>query len=145
MYTHEQACFGLSIDQKTYDRLIHICKETLPNEACGLLVRSAGSESIDSVVSIRNVHPSPQDSFAFDPEEWTIAFFSMQKNRQQIVGFFHSHPNSAALPSLKDKDGWLPQSGLDYWIVSMTDERSPLVQPYIAKQGDFVPVPLVLA
>ncbi len=145
MSARTQTGFEWPIAKETYDRLVQICKETLPFEACGLLVRKEASSIIDCVINIRNVHPSPRSSFDFHPEEWTSAFFDMQKNRQQLVGFFHSHPTSAALPSIKDKEGWLPQSGLSYWIVSMTNKELPLVQPFIIEQDRFVPFPLVLA
>lgn len=136
---------GLPIASQALATLSLICQNSLPLEACGLLGRTNGSSSIDCIVEIRNVHPAPQHAFAFDPEEWTNAYFSMQKNRQQLVGFFHSHPHTRALPSIKDLEGWLPQSGFQYWIVSMENKGEPIFQPYCSEQGELLPVPLVLA
>lgn len=145
MSTKEVRGIGLPIASQALDALFLICQKSLPFEACGLLGQTVGSASIDCIVEIRNVHPAPKHAFAFDPEEWTNAYFSMQKNRQQLVGFFHSHPHTRALPSIKDLEGWLPQSGFHYWIVSMVNEGLPIVQPYCSEQGDLIPVPLVLA
>ncbi|MDQ6423301.1 M67 family metallopeptidase [Paenibacillus sp. LHD-117] len=133
------------ITKETYDRLIRTCEQALPDEACGVLAQGPESEAIDIVIPIRNVHPSPSVSFSFDPEEWTAAYFNMQKNRQSLVGFFHSHPHTAATPSYRDSRGFLHESGLTYWIVSLTPGASPDVKPYRPVQGSFVPIPLVLA
>ncbi|MCR2803239.1 M67 family metallopeptidase [Paenibacillus soyae] len=135
-----------TINQMAYTNLIDICRQRYPQEACGVLARSEGSQAIDIVIPIANGHANPIRSFSFDPEQWTAAFFSMQKNRHQLVGFFHSHPASEPHPSLRDTDGFLPQSELSYWIVSLLDWNHPIVQPYLRSEGrPFAPLPLVLA
>ncbi|MEK3881674.1 M67 family metallopeptidase [Paenibacillus sp. PL2-23] len=134
-----------SILQSTYHNLITVCTASYPQEACGILACSSHSAAIDIIIPITNAHPRPQRAFAFDPVEWTSVFFSMQKNRQQLVGFFHSHPASAPLPSPRDERGFLPQTGMSYWVISLMDEERPLVQPYRQLDGQFQAIPLMLA
>ena len=135
-----------SILQTAYDELIEACRRSYPREACGVLARSEASGSIDIVIPIANAHQQPLHSFSFDPVQWTDVFFSMQKNRQQLVGFFHSHPSSDPFPSLRDAEGFIPQSEqLTYWVVSLLDWNKPLIQPYQHAAGRFEPLPLVLA
>ncbi|OUS77578.1 hypothetical protein B1748_07200 [Paenibacillus sp. MY03] len=134
-----------SITKAAYSMLLDYCGSILPNEACGVLAREKERHSIDIILPIRNIHPHPSDSFYFDPEEWTAACFSMEKNRQQLVGFFHSHPNTAAIPSNRDGEGFHFHSGFQYWIISLTDPSAPVVQPYRHQDGVFMPAQLVFA
>jgi len=139
------------ITLEAYSEMIERCQSELPDEACGILASSGrtisdtGIPIIDTVYPIRNAHDNPHTSFAFDPVQWTAAYFVMQKNRQTLAGLYHSHPNSEAVPSERDRDGFLPASELTYWIVSLKNRQSPHVQPYIRKNGAFAPIPSVLA
>ncbi|WP_051250755.1 M67 family metallopeptidase [Paenibacillus harenae] len=141
------------ITKEAYELLIRICSEANPQEACGILASCQTPDSsdavhplvIDTVIPIRNAHTSPGNAFSFDPAEWTRAYYDMQKNRQSLVGLFHSHPRTKALPSTSDADGFMPASSLSYWIVSLQDEENPQVQPYVREHGAFIPLVLVLA
>lgn len=137
--------FHVSITRKAFHELIDICQSSLPQEACGVLAVSDDRTSIDVVIPIRNVHEQPSRSFSFDPAQWTEVFFDMQKNRQRLVGFFHSHPGSEAFPSLRDNAGFVPASGLTYWIVSLKGDEAPVVRPYQKKEACFESLTLVLA
>lgn len=146
------------ITKSAYDRLIQICIDEMPLEACGIVASSfANSTSssdptgtagrlpvIDTIIPIKNMHANPSYAFAFDPAEWTAAYFEMQTNRQSLVGLFHSHPRTDAIPSSSDTDGFLPASELSYWIVSLRNIDAPHVQPYGRTQGEFVPLQLVI-
>ncbi|MDQ8736235.1 M67 family metallopeptidase [Paenibacillus sp. LHD-38] len=139
------------ITKSAYDLLISICKHARPMEACGILVSSRESMQsenptiIDTIIPITNKHIDPTHSFTFDPAEWTAAYFEMQKNRQTLVGLFHSHPRTEAIPSSSDSEGFLPASELSYWIVSLRNIETPHVQPYRRTEGAFIPMQLVLA
>lgn len=140
------------ITKSAYDRLIQICIDEKPLEACGIVASSFAYSAaagrppvIDTIIPIKNTHVNPTYAFAFDPAEWTAAYFEMQTNRQSLVGLFHSHPRTDAIPSSSDTEGFLPASGLSYWIVSLRNLDAPHVQPYRRTQGAFVPLQLVLA
>lgn len=133
------------ISKKTYERLIQVCADALPMEACGILASSSGSDIIDIMIPIRNVHEQPQHAFAFDPKEWTAAYYDIQNKRGRLIGLFHSHPHMEAAPSNLDRSGFLPAAQLTYWIVSFKEDRSPLVQPYYFANGGFERLKLVFA
>ncbi|MHA7962657.1 M67 family metallopeptidase [Paenibacillus sp. CAU 1782] len=133
------------IDVSAYKKLMKLCADANPLEACGILVSAEGSPIIDSVIPIANASPEPEDSFYFDPGEWTAAFFNMQKNRQRIAGLFHSHPSTDDTPSYRDRNGFLPTQQLSYWIISCDGEGKPHAQPYQFIDGRFEPLKLVLA
>lgn len=133
-----------SITKNAYEQLIDICRNALPIEACGLVAISPGSSSIDIVIPIRNVHDQPGDSFSFDPKEWTASYYDMQHKRQQLVGFFHSHPHTEAVPSNRDSSGFLPSAQLSYWIISLMNKEAPQVQPYLLVDGAFQQLNLII-
>ncbi|WP_173275840.1 Mov34/MPN/PAD-1 family protein [Paenibacillus sp. NEAU-GSW1] len=144
---------SIYITQEARNRLIGVCKEALPAEACGILtcnlakhINSANKPVVDGIRAIVNNHPNARRSFSFDPADWTAAFFEAQKNRQQIVGFFHSHPSANAAPSLQDELGFVSgDETFSYWIVSFEKGNSPSIQPYVRVRDSFYPLSLVLA
>ncbi|WP_082360662.1 Mov34/MPN/PAD-1 family protein [Bacillus sp. FJAT-28004] len=141
------------ITKSAYEQLIRICADAKPLEACGIMASSHSSDSIsadrkdvviDIVIPIKNIHDDPMHSFSFDPAEWTNAYYAMQKNRQTLVGLFHSHPRTKAIPSSSDSNGFLPASELSYWIVSLLNNEAPDVKPYRRSEGSFIPLQLML-
>ncbi|GBF76123.1 hypothetical protein PA598K_04571 [Paenibacillus sp. 598K] len=120
-------------------QLIAHSLEALPAEACGLLLSRDDDLTIDCIVPIRNSSPSPERRFSFDPRDWIKAFYDAQKNQQHLVGFFHSHPSGAPLPSATDYAG-LPQGyGGIYCIVSAAPD-APLVKAYREHDGELHPL-----
>jgi len=121
-----------------YARMTAYCEAAAPDEACGLLTspygsRSIGTSVIDDIMPIRNRAAEPRQHFSFHPEDWIRAYYDAQKNRQSIVGFFHSHPASAPIPSPSDEAGWLDYSGAGaytYWIVSLWNDERPACCAY---------------
>ncbi|MFC3804136.1 Mov34/MPN/PAD-1 family protein [Cohnella sp. GCM10012308] len=84
------------------------CRQTLPYEACGVLL-GASREAVLAICDflfIQNAAADPANAFAFEPDSWIAAAYAAQKSRQQIIGFFHSHPSSPPLPSDSDLRGW---------------------------------------
>ncbi|MCM3627194.1 M67 family metallopeptidase [Paenibacillus glycanilyticus] len=141
---------AIAITHQAHKQLLRLCSLALPREACGVLAGTeaaeAGHATVTDIRSITNVHEDPLRSFRFHPGEWVSAYYDMQKNRQSLVGFFHSHPTSSALPSKRDTLG-LPASDrqISYWIISMAGSADPFVQPYLLENGTFRPLALMLA
>lgn len=140
----------IMITSEAYEQLLSLCRYAMPNEACGILIAEVDHDevacTVTAAVAITNRHPHPQYAFSFDPVEWTAAYFDMQKNRQKIVGFFHSHPSTEAIPSTHDDNGfWSADGEVSYWIISMMNRAHPVVQPYKRTGRTFTPISLVLA
>lgn len=135
----------VSILISAYEQLIEVCRQKLPEEACGVLARSEYSTHIDVIIPIPNAHHKPLHSFSFHPEHWTDVFYTMQKNRQQLVGFYHSHPGTDPFPSVQDKSGYIHETGLTYWIISLKQTTAPTIVPYSSINGRFESLSLVLA
>jgi proteasome lid subunit RPN8/RPN11 len=144
-----------SITPDALHRMIAHCRGALPDEACGLLAfdeaKPANTEEartphaihVNTVHSIRNASSFPARSFEFDPKDWIRVLYEMQKNRQSLVGFYHSHPRSAPTPSAADIAGLRHVSAGTCWIVSLADPDRPLIKPYrITDDGRFMPLML---
>ncbi|QHT62009.1 hypothetical protein GXP70_19835 [Paenibacillus lycopersici] len=134
------------LEPQACNRLIETCVNALPYEACGVLSGSCHGEllRISGVHPIRNASPIPAKAFAFDPADWIRVLYGMQKNRQSLVGFFHSHPASPPVPSPADRDGLPPvDGGTSYWIVAPRhSELGAALQPYWLQDGTFHPLML---
>ncbi|MCU6707618.1 M67 family metallopeptidase [Paenibacillus sp. J5C_2022] len=134
-----------SITANAYDKLILLCEAALPLEACGLLVCADNTGIADTIIPIHNVHEQPRQTFTFDPQQWIEAYFYIRKNRQKLVGIYHSHPAEPAEPSSSDYEGYLPAEDVAYWIVAFPRQAKPVVKRYRSDGGMFIPIPLVLA
>jgi len=90
----------LSISRKLLDEIIVHCKETYPNEACGIL---AGRENIiEKVYRIKNISNNSQVAYEMEPKEHLRCEREIEAAGLKIVGIYHSHPSSQAYPSQTD-------------------------------------------
>lgn len=110
-----------------------------PNECCGLLV--ADGTAIVDAVEVRNEAASPT-RYRVAPAEHFALIKRLRGTTRRIVGAYHSHPRSPAIPSTTDvAEAW--ETGFLYLIVSLEDEARPDVRAYQLEDGNFVPVTLV--
>lgn len=73
-----------------------------PLEACGLLL--GGGHCIIVATQTANVHPSPATHFEIDPQALIDAHRAARDGGAlQVVGYFHSHPVGAPVPSATDR------------------------------------------
>ncbi len=114
------------LNQWLENDLLSACRLRLPYESCGILYgeESEGNVIVDGYSLIRNASASPLDTFSFHPEDWVSAYCQAQKNQRNIVGFFHTHPQGSALPSMRDKKESIPWR--TYWIVSFDGGNSEI-------------------
>ncbi len=90
--------------QKEKDRLIIHSIERQPNESCAMLL----GEKIDDVWNVKEVFlteniDESQTNFTISPDELLKGYKLAEKMHLELVGVFHSHPNSDAIPSATDK------------------------------------------
>lgn len=72
-----------------------------PQECCGLLLGEG-----DRVAEARpaaNVHPEPTRHFEIDPAALIAALRAERDGGEQVLGYYHSHPNGLAGPSDEDR------------------------------------------
>ncbi|KTG09454.1 peptidase [Haloprofundus marisrubri] len=97
-----------------------------PREVCGVLVGDRGDENTpDTVTGVRrvpNVAADPRTRYELDPETTLEAIESAENAGRDVVGFYHSHPESPARPSETDRKEatW---KGYVYLIVSPRNDE----------------------
>lgn len=72
-----------------------------PRECCGLLLGREGR--IDLAVPARNVAADPFNRFEIDPQALIAAHREARAGGRAVIGYYHSHPTGAALPSATDR------------------------------------------
>ena len=92
------------LTQKEKDKLITHAIKQQPNESCAMLL----GEKIDDAWNVKEVFlteniDESQTNFTISPEELLKGYKLAEKMHLELVGVFHSHPNSDAIPSSTDK------------------------------------------
>ena len=90
--------------QKEKDQLITHAIEQQPHESCAMLLGKKVDDAwnIKEVFLTQNIDNS-QINFTISPEELLKGYQLAEKMHLELVGIFHSHPNSDAIPSNTDK------------------------------------------
>ena len=91
-----------------------------PHEACGILLGEG--TRITAALAARNVHPAPETHFEIDPEALIAAHRAARAGGPQVVGYYHSHPRGAAVPSATDQAA-AARDGRIWAIIAADDLR----------------------
>lgn len=93
-----------------------------PAEACGLLAGELGDLDVRAVYPCRNAAPAERQNFVYelDPLDHLKADRDAQASGWEIIGVYHSHTHTEALPSPTDI-AQAPDPGWHYAIVSLAD------------------------
>jgi proteasome lid subunit RPN8/RPN11 len=85
----------------------------LPNEACGLLATVTHASGVREVAAFfpgRNIDASPS-RFTMDPADVVAALNEMERHGWDLGAIVHSHPVTAATPSVTDRrESFYPES-----------------------------------
>lgn len=128
------------VASRVLDELIARARHAMPSECCGVLLGTPGE--ITEAVATRNLADDP-NRFLIDPKEHIDARREGRRRGLEIVGFYHSHPHSPAVPSATDLLE-ASYSGYLYAIVSLSAEPAE-VRIYRFDSGGFAGVPYVTA
>ncbi len=91
-----------------------------PYEACGVLIGTLdGSRAlVEKALPITNSKRTRR-SFELDPDEHYRAWNEAEKIGKEIVGVYHTHPVSSAVPSLWDRETM--QNDTSVWLIAGAD------------------------
>ena len=100
----EAAKIMLKLKKEDYEKILDHCRKGLPNESCGLLGGTIEDDvkTIEKVYLLTNIDES-NEHFSMDPKEQLSAIKDIRQNGYQMIGNFHSHPESPSRPSEEDK------------------------------------------
>ncbi|RXE58029.1 M67 family metallopeptidase [Acetivibrio mesophilus] len=117
-----------------YQEILNHSRNTLPNEACGLLGGRIenGVKYVEKVYLLRNIDNSPEH-FSMNPREQLAAIKDMRSNGWELLGNFHSHPATPSRPSEEDiRLAFDPKAS--YMILSLKDS-TPVVKSFNISSG----------
>ena len=118
--------------------MVDHAREAAPAECCGLLL--GRGDAVLEAVRARNIS-GVATRFEVDPRDHIDTRRLARRRGLEVVGFYHSHPHSPAVPSATDVD----EAGYDdylYVIVSLAVDP-PDVALYRLSSGKFVALTFV--
>ena len=117
--------------------------EGFPYEICGLLIGRPNENVVTQVRRVRNLEEkNPEVRYLIDDKEDMQIRKELYNTDLDVLGYYHSHPNHPARPSVFDTErSW--ESYL-YVIVSVQDGKPADVNAFVAKRdrGPMEQVPL---
>jgi proteasome lid subunit RPN8/RPN11 len=122
----------LKLSQKDYDALRRHGEETYPHECCGVLLGQADGEErvVTSTARCGNTRTdSAHNRYNIDPRELVRIQREGRERGEDIVGFYHSHPDHPARWSQTDfaEAHWL---GCSYVITSVEKGRAAVTNSF---------------
>lgn len=126
----------LILKQEDYQKILEHARMGLPNEACGLLggyTNEDGGQVITDVYLLRNVDES-REHFSMDPKEQFAAIKDIRSKGRELLGNFHSHPESPSRPSEEDIR-LAYDSKIHYLILSLMEEGNPVLNSFHIEKG----------
>jgi proteasome lid subunit RPN8/RPN11 len=88
----------LKMSQADYDLIRQEAEQSYPRESCGILlgISSDGCRNVNSIIQCDNADPEPLRRYTIDPKQVIAAFKLARSRNQDIIGFYHSHPDHPA-------------------------------------------------
>lgn len=124
------------LKEEDYQKILDHAAAGLPNEACGLLggYEEEGNRIVTDVYLLRNVDES-REHFSMDPAEQFATIKDIRSKGRQLLGNFHSHPESPSRPSQEDiRLAFDPK--MNYLILSLMEEGKPVLNSFHIEKGE---------
>lgn len=123
----------LKITESAYDAIRRHGEETYPHECCGVLLGQIDADGrlVTSAVRCGNTrHDSPQNRYHIDPRDLVRIQREGRDRGEDILGFYHSHPDHPAHFSQTDlyEAHWF---GCSYVITGVEDGRAALTNSFL--------------
>ena len=123
----------LKLDRPSYEEIRRHGEETYPHECCGVLLgqfADDGSKTVTRIARAGNTRDdSPHNRYNIDPRELIRVQREGRERGEDIVGFYHSHPDHPARWSTTDlaEAHWF---GCSYVITSVEKGKAALTNSF---------------
>jgi proteasome lid subunit RPN8/RPN11 len=117
------------------DEIEFHAEQTYPEECCGMMLGHSRNEShfIEKVIKIDNSQEvNRRRRFFITPEQYRFAEQLARKWNMELLGFYHSHPDHPAAPSVFDTDHALPW--FTYIIVSVEHGKAAAMTAWLLQE-----------
>ena len=101
---HSRVRLQIVFSQEQIDTLATHARNNIPNESCAVFFGKIenGHFTVKDIFLTKNTQESPVN-FTISNEELIQVYEEAEKRNLDVVGIFHSHPDSNAYPSLTDQ------------------------------------------
>lgn len=107
-------------------RIFEQMEATFPNEGGGFLLGKVDGNTLTlaDITQVENVFETEEQyhRYAMTPQDWMRLEDEADSRGLSLVGYYHSHPNSPAIPSVYDRDHALPN--FVYIITSVMEGKA---------------------
>ena len=118
--------------------ILEHAREESPHECCGLLL--GDERHIASALRARNIAEDPARRYLIDPRDHLAAIRAARARGEHVVGAYHSHPRSRAIPSPTDAaEGF----GQFIFVIAGLGPDPPELTAWVWADGNFAAAPLV--
>ena len=102
----------VNISGELQQRIFEQMETTYPNEGGGFLLGEAVADEITvrDIIQVRNVFAAEEQHhrYAMTPQDWMRLEDQADERGLSLIGYYHSHPDSPAVPSEYDREHALP-------------------------------------
>jgi proteasome lid subunit RPN8/RPN11 len=122
----------LKITATDYNEIRRHGEETYPHECCGVLLGQLDGD-VRTVISTARCHntrtDSPQNRYSIDPKELVRIQRQARERNEDIIGFYHSHPDHPAQWSETDLEEahWI---GCSYVITRVAQGKADITNSF---------------
>ena len=122
----------LKINRNHYDEIRRHGEETYPYECCGVLLGQMDDDArtVTSTARCQNTRAdSPHNRYNIDPKELVRIQRQARERDEDIIGFYHSHPDHPAQWSKTDLEEahWI---GCSYVITRVAQGKADLTNSF---------------
>lgn len=122
------------LEEDCLRQVIKEARRHRPAEACGFLTGKGGR--IRGIHPMKNIARQAAVMFEFDAGHHIRAIRDFERKGVEVIGIYHSHPNSPAYPSETDIERALLPGGFPaypeylYLIISLQDADHPVTRAF---------------
>ena len=102
----------VNISGELQQRIFEQMEATYPNEGGGFLLGEAepNAVTVRDIIQVRNVFAAEEQHhrYAMTPQDWMRLEDQADERGLSLIGYYHSHPDSPAVPSEYDREHALP-------------------------------------
>jgi proteasome lid subunit RPN8/RPN11 len=123
----------MRISSELVDQIVAHALEDRPNECCGMVGGRDGEAT--TIYRARNAFESPMRYTVDERDLFRITQREIPDADEELVGIYHSHPNSEAYPSQTDIN--LAENWPDplYLICSLADAHNPVLRAFAIRDA----------
>ncbi len=123
----------LQLSRTQRQQLVDWAEQAEPNECCGLLLGHDGV--VERIELTANIANDPSCEFEIDPSALITWEKCARDGGYAILGYFHSHPNGVAEPSVEDAR--LAAADGRIWLI-IADSKITSWRPFGPLQDGYV-------